>query len=329
MYWKRPLESTIFDGSDEEVIVDEFNDCNFLCPSPAVHFRGNLLTTPKRRALKGSIVAGIRAGSSMATPVRTRKSTTELMSNISGMRTNESIAKLTSSTLEANKPAPVTAPAPAQVSAPPTAQVSDSTVPQVPQVLQVPQVHCPTPIHDKKKAQRVVKKFVAAPQAVPVRQISDDAELAKLTQQNTLQNSGYANCEIVVTDLIREIDRPESPSSRFAKSAAVAKRKWADQHKARGITQKAWLDLFNEKSPRDRRIKWDRQVHFIDEPDEPLFLGPDRPSAPTVLRLTCAPPPPENVSRKAPLTVQRILYLAEIQPPIPKKTPAKRGKNHK
>lgn len=287
--------------SEDELIAKEFDECDFLCPSPAVMFRGELLTTPCSKGIRvGGLVNSIRTAPSMATPVRTRKSTVQLV--------DHQLLALS----------PMVTPS---LPIPPTTSLPSTPLPTA-----------------SRRAQRVIRKGIPSTTiSLPLRQISDEAELAKITQQNTLNNTGYTTCDIVVQDVVRECDRPESPSNRFCKSAAVAKRKWADLNRGRDLAQKAWSELHrgSSKSPKNRRIRWDSQVYFIDEPEviesTEEVIRRVRPTRGALSFRQSEDPfsSGESSSVKNTQTVQRILYLSEIEPAKLKRTPIKRGKNQK
>lgn len=123
-------------------------------------------------------------------------------------------------------------------------------------------------------AKRIVLK--ANPQNGPPtvtlhRALSEEVELSKLTQQNTAMNSGYKSSEIIFEDEFRREPRPPSPSNRFAKDNG-ARRKWADIDQARLETQRQWVELHGRnQSPvlaavnKLKAVRWSKYVHFIDE----------------------------------------------------------------
>jgi hypothetical protein len=318
--WRRQRHSHVnIDSSDDEEIIEEFGD--FLCPSPAVIFKGTLLTTPRRIPNTNSIgLAPLRSAPSIATPVRTSKGATRIVQE-----------RLETFLLQT----------PTKQSTPSSAKIKLN--PPSPHHTQVHSTTIPSNSSSRRKAQRVIRNASKSPAddktsstnpaltpTTPTakRSISDEAELAKITQQNTRANSGYQTLEITVTDLILDKSRPPSPSNTFCKTSA-SKRKWADLERARHLTQRAWEEIHSEKSPKERRIKWNPQVEFIDEPDIVLpayqVLQQPSPIRPAI-KATIEPDAP-SLQTKVPLIVQRILYLSEIEPK--KKTPSKRNKNQK
>lgn len=162
---------------------------------------------------------------------------------------------------------------------------------------------------------------------LPVRGLSEEAELARATAVNTRLNSGYQTCLLTFTDVILPHHRPESPSNRFAKSTET-KRKWTDPHHAREMTLQQWTEqLKKEKSPRKRKIKWNHHINFIDEADNPF--DPSDLIEARVAKCALRKAPQSTIEKavdnidKSHVSVQRILYAPDLEPVKPKKAPKK------
>lgn len=338
---------------------------NLLCPSPAVIFRGRLLTTPQKLVslVGGTSFKPLRSEPSMITPIRTSLVAKKIVHE----RLNSNFGKGVENSLLSFKNQKVTTTTPS---------VTGSAVTGVATIV-LPPPPLPLVKDTKKRPQRIIKSSsllspfsskstpnVPPPLPPPAsssviklvnnRQLSEEAELSRITQQNTKLNSGYKSCEITLSDVIREWNRPASPSNKFSKNSTT-KTKWADLRKARHLTQKAWEDIHAEAaSPKEKRIKWNHLVEFIDEPDEikdiqkhsvptksALLLRPQPLSEPTGSSLSSSSSSSSSSSHqdnpftinsnfeKIPITVQRVLYFSEIQSSKPRKTPTKRKKVYK
>lgn len=247
----------------------------YLCPSPVVLLRGTVITTPKTKRGGGGVksLAGVpplRVAPSFATPIKARTATRDLLIHQSEAYAAESpLATPSRPVREVDLRAAIRS----TTSAVPKEIVSPIPMPP-------PQSLVATSAPRGKGPRRVLKRRVddsagapvssgvsaSAAEGRPKRLVCEDLEWSRLTEKNTRANSGYKTCDLAYRDVVIPRERPESPSSKFSKTAAVAQRKWANIDQGRILTQRHWHALLNgERSPRVRRIRWHGEVHFIDD----------------------------------------------------------------
>lgn len=316
--------------SDEE---ETNRGLDYLCPSPLVTFRGRALSTPlrprKRLESDEALAAPLRKAPLVHTPLTTRTGAFRFVDEYS----QDLLPDHHHHHNDNHEPSQPGTP----LGTPPKREAPDPITVAEPVALSViPDTHKVRPSCAKKRAQRVVRRnprtSSATPSAShappsscnagnPARKLSEEAELASLTIQNTRTNSVYSTCELAFKDVIRKGERPASPSNRFAKSLAAAQRKWADLSRARDLTQRQWEQLLlEEKSPRKRKIKWSSHVSFIDDAEDDDEGEPSRDplSAPSASRSALYDPRPtepspmmERPREKQLISVQRILYVPD------------------
>lgn len=300
-------------------------------PSPAVHFRGRLITTP--RSSGGEVLKSLNGPMASLcgvpdTPLRRDKGTMRLIQEL--LREEEAQG------LEVGS---------GRVGGPLSNPQNSATLPKVAYLpLSMPSATSSPPTR-RRRPQRVMRggSLVAAKSPNPsittssasitpvcglTRPLSDEAELAKLTQQNTRLNAGYQHCDLVYQEIIRDGARPPSPSRHFNIFHAP-KRKWSSPARARQVTKQAWGELLeaNKTSPKYRCIQWQPDITFIDESVEGLHLEleasrreHERPKP--VVKPTSSEAKPtrgKNVKNEVRdrITVQRIMYKAELPPTPP------------
>lgn len=299
-------------------------------PSPAVHFRGHLITTPTPRSNDNEVIKSLeRPVASLCsipdTPLKKGKGTMRLVQELLSEDTQGVGIGF------------------GRVGGPPSNFQDSEVLPKATCRLSLAMPGADPSPTQKRRPQRVIRSSSSATSKSPnpsatsstsitsvgsARPLSDEAELAKLTQQNTRLNAGYQHCDLVYQEIVRDGARPPSPSRHFNIFHAP-KRKWNSPAQARQVTKQAWGELMeaNKTSPKYRCIQWQPDITFIDEAVEGLRLEleaskKEYDGLKPVIKPTSSQNKPakgrnERNEARDRITVQRIVYKAELPPTPP------------